>query len=411
MRISVNEMGNGLKVSSCSFAQLQTVSIALGVNYGSIDENPRINGSAHFLEHMLFKGTRKRTWKQISDQLKDMGVYHNAYTDHETTIYFMQVYKGHVEKTMEIMSDMVRNSTIPEKEFELERGPIINENLIRHDNPRFMISDYMPRALYAKHPAKMSVGGDNETTIKNVTRDDLLGIYHKYYNPKNSVLEIYGGISNEKALGLAMRYFAGYKAKYNRPRRSPAREKQERKSLTIARKGIKQTRIGIGFKCSEFSSDNVDEFLSLLAVETYLDDKLFDEIRQKRGLSYDPMALYDPYSTFGFIAAAAGVEPKNLDQAQKVILKEFKKLQDGEISNEELERTKKALSVQELVKREDTMQMVISMANFDLMYNGSRALESLPEKIKAVSLDDVRKYCAKYIDVDKCGTVLLKPAA
>ena len=403
-------MQNGLRVVVGSFPELETIGIAFGANTGSIDEKARINGSSHFLEHMLFKGTKKRTWKEIDDQLKELGVRYNAFTDHETTVYYMQVYKEYVDKTMEILSDMVKNSTLPEKEFELERGPIINENLIRHDNPRYMLSDYMPKALYKRHPAKNTGGGDNDSTIKNITRDDLLKIYENYYTPGNSILTIYGGIGDTKAFEFARKHFADFDGAYKKPGRKMARERQEKRSITITREGIKQTRIGIGFKCREFDRNNLNEMLSLMAVERYLDDKLFEEIRERRGLSYDPMATYELYSTFGFLAAAAGVEPKNLGETKSVILGEFKKLQEGEIDTQDFERTRKALSVEYRIKRESSDEMCISMAAFELMYSGSKLLDSLPDMLKKVSMENVKESCAKYIDVEKYGMVLMKPA-
>jgi predicted Zn-dependent peptidase len=409
MQISSRFIGGGLGVSTCSFPQLQTVGIAFGVRFGSIDEKPRVNGAAHFLEHMLFKGTEKRTWKDISDRLRELGVYDNAFTDHETTVYYMQVYKGYFEEAMDILSDMVKNSTLPEKEFELERGPIINENLIHYDDPRYMMIDYMPKVLYKRHPARMPVCGDNDKTIKDMKRRDLLEVYEGYYTPRNSTLAIYGGVSAPKALDAASRCFGNFEGDYIKPRRSVAREKQEKRELTIARKGIKQTRIGIGFKCREFRKDSLEEFVSLLTMEKYLDDRLFDEIRQKRGLSYDPMAEYKAYSTYGFFAAVAGIEPKRLNETKGVMLKEFEKLQDGEISSDELNRSKSALQVELKTARESSLQMSMSMAAFELMYGGCRLLEALPGMIAEVNLDGVRKYCNRYIDVDRYGMVLLKP--
>lgn len=410
MRISDNTLDNGLKVLCGSQPGLQTVTFAFGVHYGSVDENPKVNGSAHFLEHMLFKGTKKRNWKQISDQLKELGVRYNAFTDHETTVYYMQTYRGYANKTMEIMSDMILNSTLPEKEFELERGPIINENLIHHDNSKYMISDYIPKALYKKNPAKMSVGGDNEKTISKIRREDLENIYTNYYTPKNSVLSIYGGMGEKEMAGLASRYFGGMDGAYKKPERKVAREKQERRLVTMARKGIKQTRIGIGFQCSEFSERSINEYITLLVAERYLDDRLFDEVRQKRGLSYDPMASYEPYDTFGFIAAATGIEPKKVEEAKKVMLKEFEKLHDGEIDRKEFEDTKKTLSIENRVKTDNTAQMAIEMTVYELMYGGKKVLQSIPDAVAKVKLDDMMKYAEKYIKPDKYGMVLLKPS-
>ncbi len=409
MKTKSRLLGNGLGVSAYSFPQLETVSVCLGVRFGSVDENPRINGAAHFLEHMMFKGTGKRTWKELDNGIKELGIQYNAFTDHETTAYFMQVYKGYFEETMELLSDMINNSTLPEKEVGLERGPIINENMIHHDNPRYMISDYIPRVLYKRHPARMSVGGDNETTIKKITREDLDTIYETYYTPRNSTLSIYGGVDYKKAFDMADKYFGRMDGKYVKPKREVAKEKQEGRTITIKRKGIKQTRIGVGFICGEYRKNDVDEFLALEIVGRYLSDKLFEEIREKRGLSYDPMASYNPYSTFGFIAAAAGVEARNMEKAKGIILGEFKKLEDGEIDREELERTKKTLSIEARTSREDTMDMAIKTTVFDLMYGGSALLDKIPEKILKIDYDTVRKYCARYINVEECGIVLLKP--
>ncbi len=403
-------LGNGIRVSAYSFPQLETVAMSLGVRLGSIDERPSINGAAHFLEHMLFKGTGKRTWKEIDDQLKSLGARYNAFTDHETTVYFVQVYKGYFEKAMEILSDMIRHSTIPEKEVELERGPVINENMIHNDNPKYMISDYIPRVLYRKHPARMPVGGDNEKTIRNVGREDLLSLYKTYYTPRNSVLSIYGGIEAGRAFATAEKYFGGAGNAFTKPRRSISKEVQRKRIMTVERKGIKQTRIGIGFMCGEYRSRDVNEFVSLSVIERYLGDKLFEEIREKRGLSYDPLASYSPYSTFGFIAAAVGVEPKNLGKAKEIMLEEFKKLQEGEIDHKEFERTKRALSIEARMRREDSMEMAVYMSTFELMYGGTALLDSMSGLISKVRVEEAKRYCSKYIDVERYGMAVLKPA-
>ena len=409
MRTMTKTLKNGLKIVFKPVSQLQTVGISFGVRFGSIDENPRINGSAHFLEHMLSKGTKKRTWKQIDDQLTNLGVYNNAFTDHETTVYYMQAYRNYAGSTLEILSDMVKNSTLPEKEFELERGPIINENLMRHDNPAFLIYDYIPQVLYRKHPAKMSVGGDNDKTIKNVQRSDLESIYERNYTPQNSVLSIYGGISASKAFALAEKSFADFERPYERLNRHPAREKQERRSINIVRDGIKQTRFGVGFKCNEFSKKESREFLALSVASSYLSNRLFEEIRQKNGLSYDPMASYNPYSTFGFIASAAGIEPKNLARVRELTLKEFEKLQNGEIIKKDFESAKRSLYIENKIRRDRTLDMAVTMCTFELMYGGVAMMDTIADGINHITVKDVLESCAKYINVDKCGTVLLKP--
>ncbi|MDE1874310.1 MAG: insulinase family protein [Candidatus Micrarchaeota archaeon] len=401
-------LDNGLRVAIYPAPQYQTVGVAVGVRYGSIDEDPRVSGAAHYLEHMLFKGTRKRTWQEINDIPRNLGMMRNAFTDKETTTYFLGAYKGYLNKAIDLLSDQIMNSTFPKKEFELERGPIINENLINDDSPIYMFYDFLPKVLYKKHPARLPTGGD-EASIRRTDLQDVLKIYDRYYSPQNMLVTIYGGVSTEKALATVKKHFSGFERKYNAQKRIQAKEKQVKSEITVLKKGIKQTRIGIGFKTKGFAEAHTKEYLTVSLISEILSRRLFDEVREKRGLSYDPRASYSAYGTFGFMAAAAGVEPKNLQRAKETILKEFGKLQDGEVDRDEVKNRKTGLSIRFLTGREDTLGMALSISESYLLYNSIALAEKMPELIREVSLDDVRKYCAKYIDVDRYGLVILKP--
>ena len=405
----VDKLSNGLNFSVLPFTQLQTVGIVVGIRYGSIDEEPALNGSAHFLEHMLFKGTKKRTWKAINDETKEFGIRRNAFTDKETTVYYMQVYKKYAENAFDILSDMIKHSAIPEKEFGLERGPIMNENLIRRDNPQFMFYDYIPMAIYKNHPARMPIGGNNELTIKNIKKKDVLGIYKKYYNPGNMFLAVHGGINKSDAIKFAKKYFGDFNSPKVIPSRHPSREKPSKNSIVISKEGIKQTRIGIGFACREFNSKDVYEYVTLNVIAQYLRSKLFDEIREKRGFSYDPMAYYSAYGNFGFIAAGAGTMPRNMSAVESIILKEFENVANGEISKNDLEITKKGLSINIETQKENTLQMPASIVNSALLYGDPELQLNLSSMIKRVSLDDIANYGTRYININKYAKVVLKP--
>jgi predicted Zn-dependent peptidase len=398
-----------MRVVCYPYPALQTVGLAVGVRYGSVDENPMINGSAHFLEHMMFKGTERRTWRQINEEVKSIGAYQNAFTSWEMTMYLIQSYKGKFERAIDITSDMIKGSTIPPKEMELERGPIINENLMSIDNPQNLFQDYMPRALFKKHPVKMPIGGDNKKTIKKITRDHLFEIYEKNYAPENMVVSISGGITEERALGLAERYFGDFERDYRKKARSIAREEQKRTTMKVKKKGIKQARIGVGFKCGEFRPDNIDEYLNMLVVNELLRYRLYEEVREKRGLSYDPYCTYNSYQSFGFIAADCGTEPAKVGAAKKVMVGEFKKVQDGEISAKEISNMKEFLRIQYTTRREQTMDYSIAMAMAGLIGGDPTVTERIPALLDRVSLDSARGYGGKYIDVERAAVVLLEP--
>ena len=349
-------LNNGIKVI-CVEAPLQTVSISVGIGYGSVDESPRINGSAHFLEHMLFKGTKKRTWEDLNKEISGMGAYSNAETSRESTTYMIKSYKGLFGKSLSIISDMVLNSTIPEKEFELERGPIINENLMYEDNPMFLSWDYMPRLLFKGHPAGMPVGGDNEKTIKKITRDELWSIYRHEYAPSNMIVSVYGGISAKRAHSEIKNAFGGLEMKFRKHKRAIASASQKRSNMLVERPSIKQARIGIGFRCGRFRPDDMKEQASMMVGAELLRYRMFEEVREKRGLSYDPNVSYSPSASFGFINSEAGVEPKNLPKAKEVMLEQFSRMAKGAFTKEEIDRTKRGLIVRMKVAEEDSLLM------------------------------------------------------
>ncbi len=408
MMTKTAQLDNGVKIAMRSTPQFQTVGIAVSFRYGSIDDNPRVGGAAHYLEHMLFKGTKKRTWREIIEEARNYGMEQNAFTNKESTTYFLWCYKGYFERAVDLLSDQVRNSVFPEKEFELERGPIINENLLHSDMPIYMFYDFLPKVLYSKHPARLSVGGD-EKSIRRTTREDLLRIYDSHYSPNNMFVSVYGGVGTAKIISTMKKYFGDFEKKGAAPKRNTAREAQVKKELTVWKKGIKQTRIGMGFKTKGFVDAGMREMLSVSVIYEVLKNRLYDEIREKRGLSYDPSASYSLYSTFGFLAAGAGIEPVNLEKAKEILLKEFEKLQDGEITKSELRTRQRGYKIRMLTGREDTLSTALSMSEDLTVYNEPTLTERFPNLITSVSIDDFRKYCSKYIDVDRYGFVALRP--
>ncbi|HUC38579.1 MAG TPA: pitrilysin family protein [Candidatus Acidoferrum sp.] len=410
MQTHVETLDNGMKVIACSVPALQTVGIALGVKYGFVDDPDNKVGISHFLEHMLFKGTKRRTWKQIEEMTKALGIDKNAFTDEESTTYIMRAYKGYFKQGMDMLSDMIRNSTLPEKEFHMEKGPIINEILMFHDNPASsdMQNGYLPKVLFKSHPAKNS-SNESRAMTGSMKRSDLMRVYKSYYAPSNMVLSIYGGVSVKDSVAYAKKYLGSFRRHAKPLNRYPAREKQEKRSVVITRSGVKQTRIGIGFKSPEFRKSHMDEYLASVVVEKVLQHRLFEEVREKRGLSYEPYGRVLTYSTFGFIGAEAGVVQNKLAETKSVILKEFDKLQKGEIEKKELDVVKNELRIGYTTVRERSLDMAVLMSSAEMTEGDASLPERMPNLVMKVGLDGVRAFCSKYIDIDKYCMYVLKP--
>ena len=409
MKSEAFTLRNGMPVFVYPLPYLESVGLAVGVNYGSIDDRKEINGAAHYLEHMLFKGTKKRSYEQINDEVRGMGAYNNAFTTFENTVYLFRGHSYYFGEMLDILSDMIKNSTLPPKECELERGPVINENLIHQDNPRFFFSDNFGKVLYKKHPAAMPVGGSRES-IERVKRKDLLEIYNNSYSPRNMFLVIYGNVKAEAARAASKRYFDGFTGKMPKNKRPIANEPQKKGELIVRKENLKQARVGVGFKCLPYRPDRLREFLSMSVISKILSYRLFDEVREKKGLSYDPSASYYPYSTFGFIGAQAGVEPGNISEAKGIILREFGRMSRGDVTDAEVKSAKTGLKIQYRMLREDTLDMASAISSYKLLTGDYRFVEKLPEMIMTVTMDEVKKYAGKYIDVDNYSMLVLRPA-
>ncbi len=408
MNTQIEKLDNGLKVLAAEKPGLETVGIAIGVKYGFVDDPKGKEGVSHYLEHMMFRGTKKRTWNDIDSTFKALGAVHNAFTDYEVTVYIAQVHKSLFGRCMELMSDIIRNSTLRPSEFLTERGPIINEVMIEHDMPMELSKDYLLKALFKRHPAK-NIAYSDERTINAIKRKDIADVYCKYYFPGNMALSIYGGLPLSKMVAAAERHFAGFSKKGIVPTREICTEKQERSDLIESRKGIKQTRIGIGFKTSHITKSKLNEHAASIIAGELLDYRLFKELREKRGLSYESSCAVTNRSTFGFIGADAGVKASSLDSTKKIILSEFEKAQNGEIDKDELMRIKSGAIIEYTTIKERSLDMSIASAMSTLIEDSPKLPLMLPHMLGEVTLDDIRAYFSKYIDVDKYSAFILKP--
>ena len=401
-------MKNGLRVFVYPTPYLESVAIAIGVNYGSMDDGDKTIGAAHFLEHMILKGTKTRTVNQIREEAREMGLIWNAFTNMERTLYFFQAYKDRFSGMMELLSDMVVNSTIPKAEFELERGPVINEELMRQDNNQYFFWDHLPQAVYTDHPAGRKNTGNRES-INRLKREDLIKVYETHYSPENMVLTIYGNVKLSEAKRLAVRHFSKFSRKYVKKERRLYSAPQVKNEVVVRRENIKQSIIGMGFRCGEFHPSKVSETVSLMVAAMALNYRVMDEVRIKRGLAYTPFAVYAFYNSISFIGAQAAGEHQKISEIKQILLAEFEKMEKGALTESDIERAKNGLIAQYRIMRENTMSMANTITSFTIMTGDYKFVENLPDLISQVKLADVKKYCKKYIKAGKYSSVILKP--
>lgn len=409
MRIYKRTLKNGMRVLVSPKRSLESVGIVVGIGFGSVDVDARHRELAHCLEHMLFKGTAKRSWADINNITRKYSIYYDAETDYETTLYEAEVQGRYIRNAMELMSDMIKHPSFNSREFRHELGPILHELAIRKEDPDSIVFDNLPCTLFRERsrllPAK------NEKTIeKGVRLQNIVDTYKRYYNPGNAVLAIYGNIDLESGFELARKYFGGFRGRYHKPKRKELTPNHRLKKIAMRKRDIGRGEIAVGFSCSGIRTDNISEYVAMKAVAGLLNNRLYDQIREMRGLSYDPSVVYDAYGTFSYISASAGAPPAKLKEVRSIMLNEFRKLKNGKIWREELEVVKRGLEIRHLTDSDDAMETAIRMADIELMFGDAKMIENEPEMIKRLDVDTIRKLINRYVSLNRYGMITLTRA-
>ncbi len=331
---------NGLRLILVPDKNSQTVTVLILVATGSKYENKQLNGISHFLEHMFFKGTKKRkTPKEIAETLDKVGGSYNAFTSEEYTGYFAKVEKSHLDLALDWVSDIFLNSTLPREEMEKERGVIIEEINMHYDNPMSYLQILWPKLLYGDQSAGWPITGEKETVMR-IKREDLISYRDSQYVASNTLICLAGNFSEKKALLRIKKYFS--KIKVGKPKGKPkVIESQKKPNLLLHYRKTDQIHLALGVRA--FSLFHPQKYsLQLLAsiLGGMMSSRLFIEIREKLGIAYYVDTVCETNPDTGFLVTFAGVEKESLKKAISVILREYRKIKEKGISKEELKKAK-----------------------------------------------------------------------
>ena len=369
-----------------------SVAVEILVRVGSNNENDKTRGLSHFLEHMLFEGTKKRTNKEIAREIESVGGEMNAATTNERTFFYIHILGKYLEKTLEILSDIIKNSVFDEKNFEKERKIILEEISMIQDDPKMFQFDFFLNKLFKKHPTKYSVIGTRDS-IKKMKREDLLGYFKKYYVPKNMVLVISG--KSENIFKKIEKYFNDI----NPGNKNVFKEVTEPEDLKFKnykiKKNIDHSYLVVGYKTVPRSNKDsyvLDVVQSLLS--RGFSSRLFDEIRNKRGLAYNVGAINECMNTTGYFACFLSTDKKNLTKVRKIILEQFKL---PGLNERELKEAKDYIEGNVKIKHEDNKERADFIGYWELIEDSKKAEEYFNE-IKKISINDVKRVIKKYFD-------------
>ncbi len=384
--LKITELENGLRVVTQNMPGLETVSMGIWNAIGGRDEIEQNNGVAHLLEHMAFKGTKTKNALQIAETIEDVGGYINAYTSKETTAYYVRLLADDIHYGVDILTDILQNSVFAEDELNRERGVIIQEIGMYLDSPDSMIFDYWEEKAFPNQPMGRSILGKTDI-IKNISRDQVKSFMMNHYNPKKMVISAAGKINHDKFIEMIK------KSCINLPNGNINNREKAVYSAGEYReeKKLEQIHLAIGFEGIDFHHDDyfsLDIYASLLGGG--MSSRLFQEIREKRGLVYGIQSFSSSYSDTGIFAIYCGTGESQIKELIPVLCNELNK-SPSSISEKEINRGKKSLKTSLMMSREGSNSRCRSAANQLLNYNRIIDPSETLSKIDAVSKESVER--------------------
>lgn len=382
--IQVTMLDNGLTVATDRVDAVKTVTVGLWNKAGSRFETRANNGIAHFLEHMVFKGTTTRDALAIAKEVENVGGYMNAYTSNEVTAYYARVMQEDIGLGLDITSDLLLNPVFPPEELEKERGVIIQEIGMYMDDPQWLVGAYAQHTAFGDHPLGWSILGPAEN-ITNLKRQAFLDFLHAHYMPNAMVLAASGAVEHDRLVEQAHKIFG------HLPRHKAAKPMAAHYIGGDFRqeKDLEQTNLILGFEGLSYRDP---QFYALSLLGVILGDgmssRLFQEIREKRGLVYSISSFIDSYADTGMFAIHAGTGPEQVNELIPVLCDELVKTA-GSLTEEEINRAKAQFRAQNVMALESTFRRAEKLAHNLIKQERPIPLEETLAKIAAITPTDL----------------------
>lgn len=380
------KLKNGITLISEEKKDVESVCMKILVKTGARNENINNNGISHFLEHMAFKGTEKRDAKKIAYDFENIGASFNAYTSKETTGYYAKVLKNYVTDSLEILVDMFENSIFLQEELEKERNVILQELAMTKDLPDDMIYEYFMETAFANQAIGRTILGPKKN-IKKFQKKDFLNYINNNYLPENIVLSVCGNISFREITKIANDIFN----KTNNGKQNPIElAKYTGGYYKKIKKDLEQFQCILGFDCcsyndKDFYNISVGNFIFGASVSS----RLFQEIRENKGLCYSVTSYNASYSDCGAFMIYLGTDPNKINDAIDGVFSEINKFVGKGITDEELKRAKIKIKSSLLMSNESVSSITGNNANNYLKFNRIISLQELSDSVENVTKDDI----------------------
>ncbi len=406
MTTQISTLANGLRVLSEEMPQIETASIGVWVDVGARYETAEVNGVSHLLEHMAFKGTKRRTALAIAEEIEAVGGHVNAYTSREQTAYYAKVMKEDISLAVDILADILQHSTFAEEELAREREVVIQEIAQAHDTPDDVVFDQFQEIMYPDQPLGRTILGP-AAQVETYSRDVLANYMDRHYNAQRMVVVGAGRLEHDVLVELAENAFIdlpaaqstdGLMAKYEGGDKRTTRE-------------LEQAHIVLGFNGIAYGDADyyTAQLLSTL-LGGGMSSRLFQEIRERRGLAYSVFSFASSYTDGGVFGVYCGTGPDKLAELTPVIADELHKICET-VTSEEVDRARTQLKSGLLMSLESSSSRCERLGRQMLIFNRSIPIEEMVTEIDAITAKDVVRVAGRLIRGSRPSLAALGPVS
>ncbi|MCK4635352.1 MAG: insulinase family protein [Candidatus Moranbacteria bacterium] len=391
MNYKKTTLKNGLRIITAPMQGTETVTVLVMSGVGSRYENKQEAGLSHFVEHMLFKGTKKRpNTLAISEELDAIGGEFNAYTGKSRTAYYAKTDANHFNAALDVISDIFLNSKIETKEINRERGTILQEMSMYEDMPMRNVADVFEKLLYGNQRLGREIIGTKKT-VNNFTRKDFVQYLKRFYTAKNTVICVAGKFDEKKELAKIKKSFStinlGEKEEFQK-----ITEKQDAPKLKIKNKKSDQTNFILGVRAYDmFHPDRYALKLLSVILGGNMSSRIYISVREKLGLAYYIQTSTDIYRDAGYLATQAGVEHKNLPKVIEAILKEYKKIAQRKVGEKELQKAKDYIKGKTVMGLESSNAVAGFLIDQEIIKDEILKPEQIFAKLDKVTVEDIQR--------------------
>ncbi len=398
--------GDGIRIVSERVESVRSVAVGIWFITGSRNESSDSSGISHFIEHMLFKGTKKRSALSIAREIEQVGGYLNAFTSKEITAYFAHLLDEHLPLAMDVLSDMMSSSLFSEKLIQREKGVVLEEISSAEDTPEDVIHEDFTSLVFPRHSLGRPVLGKRET-VSGFKRSDLLGYWSRNYLPRRTVIAAAGRVDHDKLVSLVEKKLKLSNGR--NPRSGPYRRSTPKKLRHERRKDIVQAHLCLGTRGLPYDDPRKFAFFVLNTVlGSGMSSRLFQRVRERNGLAYSIYSFHEAYRDTGLFGIYAGTEEAHVQRAELLIREELKKLIERKLSSTELKRAKDQLKGALMLGLESISSRMNRLARMEIYTENYLEIDELLRRINAVTVEDVQDI-AKYLFTGDLFSAYLLP--